>query len=114
VILVGDACTDDPEAAVLSIGDPRLRLEDLERNSGSAWRPNSYRSRRGDEQREYVRRIARRRTFVERELLAYTWLRLRRKPKMLPDLGPRPEVMPPGWQVTQWRRIRGLPEEPEG
>jgi glycosyltransferase involved in cell wall biosynthesis len=80
----------------------------------SAWRKDSYRLRRDDEQREYVRRIARERTFVERELLAHTWLRLRRPPKTLPDLGPTPEVVPPGWHVTQWRRIRGLPDEPAG
>jgi glycosyltransferase involved in cell wall biosynthesis len=80
----------------------------------SAWRKNSYRTRRDDEQREYVRRIARERTFVERELLAYAWLRLRRPPQTLPDLGPVPEVVPPGWHVTRWRRIRGLPDEPAG
>jgi len=78
----------------------------------SAMRKNSYRERRDDEQRRYVDRISRERAFVERDLLADPWLRLRRAPPSLPELDPVPKVVPPGWHVTQWRRVRGLPDEP--
>jgi hypothetical protein len=78
----------------------------------SAWRRDSYVTRRDDEQRAYAARIERKRFFVERELLAHVWLRLRRAPRALPELDPVPEVVPPGWHVRQYRRIRGLPEEP--
>ena len=78
----------------------------------SAMRRNSYRERQDDEQRRYVDRISRERAFVERDLLADPWLRLRRAPPSLPELDPVPKVVPPGWHVTQWRRVRGLPDEP--
>jgi glycosyltransferase involved in cell wall biosynthesis len=79
----------------------------------SSMRKNSYRERRDHEQREYVARILGERAFVEREVLAYLWLRLRRAPQSLPARDPVPEVVPPGWYVTQARRIRGLPDDPE-
>src|SRR3954470_19676461 len=41
VIVVGDACTDDSEAVVAAIGDPRVTWENLERNSGSQSAPNN-------------------------------------------------------------------------
>jgi glycosyltransferase involved in cell wall biosynthesis len=78
----------------------------------SAWRRDSYRLRRDDEQRLYAARIQRERMFVERELAAFVRLRITRPPKVLPELDPEPEVVPPGWHVSQLRRIRGLPEEP--
>ncbi len=74
----------------------------------SAWRRDSYRERRCDEQAEYVRRIQRESDFLEREIIdaavAYaqgkTWG---------PSLGvKRPRFTPPGWKVEQLRRIRGL------
>ena len=77
----------------------------------SAWRRDSYRLRRDDEQRAYLARMERERTFVERELLAYLLLRARRpSPAFLEPAAP--EVVPPGWLVTQLRRYRGLPDEP--
>jgi glycosyltransferase involved in cell wall biosynthesis len=78
----------------------------------AAWRKDSYKLRRDDEQRRYAARIQRERLFVERELAAYVWLRLRRPPQSLPELDPVPDVVPPGWHVRQWRRVRGLPDEP--
>jgi len=77
----------------------------------SGWRKDSYRLRRDDEQREYARRILRERTFVERELAAYFWLRLRRPPPSLPTSKPAPDVVPPGWRIREVRRIRGLPDD---
>jgi glycosyltransferase involved in cell wall biosynthesis len=78
----------------------------------SGWRKDSYRLRRDDEQRQYASRILRERTFVERELAAYLWLRLRRPPQSLPESEPVPDVVPPGWRIREARRIRGLPDEP--
>ena len=79
----------------------------------SAWRKDSYRLRRDDEQRAHLARIGRERAFVERELLAYLWLRARRPFPAFLDPGPTPEVVPPGWLVAQLRRYRGLPEDPD-
>jgi glycosyltransferase involved in cell wall biosynthesis len=79
----------------------------------SAWRKDSYRTRRDDEQRRYATRIQRERLFVERELAAYAWLRLKRGPRSFPAMDAVPDEVPPGWYVRQMRRFRGLPEEPE-
>jgi glycosyltransferase involved in cell wall biosynthesis len=80
----------------------------------SAWRPDSYRTGGDGEQRAYATRILRERTFVERELLSIVRLRAGRTAGSIPDVGPVPDVVPPGWWVTQWRRTRGLPDEPLG
>jgi glycosyltransferase involved in cell wall biosynthesis len=80
----------------------------------SAWRRDSYLLRRDDEQAAYALRIGRGRLVVERELAKWLWLRLSRAQPNLPLLDPVPAVIPPGWHVRQFRRIRGLPEEPEG
>jgi glycosyltransferase involved in cell wall biosynthesis len=74
----------------------------------SAWRRDSYRERRCDEQAEYVRRIRTEPDFLEREnidaAVAYeqgkTW-------------GPthgvnKPRFTPPGWDIEQNRRFRGV------
>jgi len=79
----------------------------------SAWRKDSYKLRRDDEQRLYAARIRRERLFVERELARFVWLRLRRPQQSLPTTDPVPEDLPAGWHVRQFRRIRGLPEDPE-
>jgi glycosyltransferase involved in cell wall biosynthesis len=78
----------------------------------SAWRKDSYRLRRDDEQRAYLRRITRERWFVERELIAYLRLRARRPSPAFLDHIAAPEVAPPGSLITQLRRYRGLPDEP--
>ena len=80
----------------------------------SAWRRDSYLTRRDDEQRLYVERILRERTLVERELLAFFWLRIRRAPQSLPAFDPVPDVVPPGWHVTQYRRVRASPTSLRG
>ena len=76
----------------------------------SAWRPNSYREKRSDEQAEYARRIPSEPDFVTRELVAvasaYALGRGADKVKM--QMPERPANAPPGWTVEQWRRIRGL------
>jgi glycosyltransferase involved in cell wall biosynthesis len=74
----------------------------------SAWRRDSYRDRRCDEQAEYARRIQTEPDFLQREIIdaavAYeqgkTW-------------GPshgvkRPRFAPPGWEIEQYRRFRGV------
>ena len=80
----------------------------------SAWRPGSYRLRRDDEQAGYAPRIAGERFLVERELAG--WMRARLGPGRvpLPDFDQGPTPLPPGWYVRQYRRVRGLPELPEG
>ena len=77
----------------------------------SAWRKDSYVTRRDDEQRRYASRIRRERLFVERELAAYVWARLRGSPPSLSTGEPVPDVVPPGWHVRQMRRARGLPDD---
>jgi glycosyltransferase involved in cell wall biosynthesis len=74
----------------------------------SAWRRDSYHERHCDEQADYARRIQREPDFLEREIIdvavAYeqgkTW-------------GPshgvkRPRFAPPGWEIEQLRRFRGV------
>jgi hypothetical protein len=41
VWVIGDACTDDSEAVVAAIGDPRFQWTNLARNSGSQSGPNN-------------------------------------------------------------------------
>ncbi len=75
----------------------------------SAWRKNSYIEKPSHEQAAYVRRIESERDFVDRELAALRLAQLR------PDRWPGhvfdtnlPYSVPPGWQVTQYRKARGL------
>jgi len=78
----------------------------------SAWRRDSYVTRRDDEQALYSRRLREERLLVERELGAWLRLRLSRRQPELPALDPVPDVVPPGWYVRQFRKVRGLAEEP--
>jgi glycosyltransferase involved in cell wall biosynthesis len=78
----------------------------------SAMRSSSYVERRSDEQAKLARRMRSERFFVERELAAWLWLRVRSPELHLPERDPLPEPVPPGWYVRQLRKIRGLPEEP--
>jgi Glycosyl transferase family 2 len=73
----------------------------------SAWRRNSYRERRSDEQAAYAARIAAEPDFLANELHAIlTSYVLERS---LPILhSPIPEDVPPGWHVRQSRIVRGL------
>lgn len=78
----------------------------------SAWRPNSYRDGRSDEQAEYVRRLRTEADFLERELLDIVTAYVLNKPHWPPNVKvpgvPSGQTEPPGWMVEQWRRIRGL------
>lgn len=77
----------------------------------SAWRRNSYRERRSDEQARYARRIQEEPQFVADELIAIlaSYVLERRLPILAVQV---PDDPPPGWFVQQSRRIRGL--EPDG
>jgi hypothetical protein len=81
----------------------------------SAHRPNSYVEKPSHEQASYIRQIAPQRGFVYRELAAVAPVLLKSlflpRTGRPPSLPPPPETLPLGWQVTQFRRIRGL--EPE-
>ncbi len=78
----------------------------------SAYRRNSYLEKPSHEQERYLRRIETERGFVERELGAVAFAVFRSLfvsiSKDLPQLPEPPDPLPPGWHVTQWRRIRGL------
>jgi hypothetical protein len=74
----------------------------------SALRRNSYVERRSDEQRLWSARIARERFFAVRELATTLWLLVRRPEIHLPEVPAPPANVPPGWLVTEWRRVRGL------
>jgi hypothetical protein len=41
LLVVGDHCTDDSEAVVNAIGDPRIRWFNLPQNAGHQWMPNN-------------------------------------------------------------------------
>jgi glycosyltransferase involved in cell wall biosynthesis len=73
----------------------------------SAWRKDSYVEKPSHEQAEYVRRIQRERGFIYRELLAVglSTVRGRKPPHLTPE---PPDPLPPGWSVTQYRKLRGL------
>lgn len=78
----------------------------------SAWRPNSYRDKRSDEQAEYARRIQSEPEFLNRELMDIVTAYVLNKPQWPPHIKlerlPAGQAEPPGWTVEQWRRIRGL------
>lgn len=82
----------------------------------SAWRPNSYRNGRSDEQAECVRRLQTDGDFLERELLDIVTAYVLNKPHWPPNVKvhgvPAGETQPPGWIVEQWRGIRGLDARP--
>jgi glycosyltransferase involved in cell wall biosynthesis len=73
----------------------------------SAWRRNSYIDKPFQQQLEYSDRIANERLFVYREGVRVLSSRVRRVPKPLKLPAP-PSPLPPGWHVTQWRKVRGL------
>jgi glycosyltransferase involved in cell wall biosynthesis len=74
----------------------------------SSLRRNSYRERPSHEQAEYTRRIATERGFVYRELAAMAKVHLLRRRPRYPEAVRPPDPIPPGWHVTQARRVRGL------
>jgi glycosyltransferase involved in cell wall biosynthesis len=72
-------------------------------------RRNSYRDKPSHEQQDYVRRIQTEPDFLDREWQAIRDASARGAGIQVPDMPPRPDPLPPGWIVDQWRRIRGLP-----
>lgn len=74
----------------------------------SAWRPNSYIEKPCDQQAEYVQRIKSESDFLYRELLEFVKITTLPLPRQYPEIPEPPNPMPPGWQTTQSRRIRGL------
>ncbi|PTL36659.1 hypothetical protein CLG94_02970 [Candidatus Methylomirabilis limnetica] len=76
----------------------------------SAWRRNSYQDKPSHEQAEYVRRIQEDQDFLVVELLEIAAAYALNRPRSPIAVPPEDVIdrMPPGWQVNQWRRIRGL------
>ncbi len=74
----------------------------------SAWRRDSYRERRCDEQAEYARRIQTEPDFLEREIIDTAVAYEQGKTDVLWLGVKRPRFTPPGWQIEQFRRIRGV------
>jgi glycosyltransferase involved in cell wall biosynthesis len=73
----------------------------------SPLRPNCYRDKPSHEQAEYVRRIRSEPNFMKNEwraIKADAVLGLR----IHSGIPEPPNPLPPGWMVSQWRRIRGL------
>ena len=80
----------------------------------SADRANSYRLKSAEEQVRHWDLIRHDREFLARELLGVIECQMvgAEPPKLAPE--PPPPVVPPGWQIEQWRRMRGLePMPPE-
>lgn len=74
----------------------------------SAWRPGSYALKPSHEQAAYAERMAREPDFRYRELLEVARVHVLGLPMRFPEVPPKPEPVPPGWDVRQSRRIRGL------
>lgn len=78
----------------------------------SAHRRNSYVEKPWHEQARYFRRSESEHGFVYRELAAVGVAQFRALfgsiARDIPRLPPPPDPLPPGWHVTQYRRIRGL------
>ena len=76
----------------------------------SAWRKNSYRERRSDEQAEYTQRMETEPDFLQREMtaIATAYALGKGEGDVVMNMPQKPKDAPPGWTVEQWRRIRGL------
>jgi glycosyltransferase involved in cell wall biosynthesis len=77
----------------------------------SAWRRDSYREKRCDEQAEYARRIQTEPDFLEREIIdtAVAYGERKTRIKVVPK---KPRFTPPGWRIEQLRRVRGVDARP--
>ncbi len=79
----------------------------------SAWRPNSYRERPSHEQAAYAAQIREDPNRLRyREVLTAARIALLGIPPAGIDVKPAPKDGPLGWEVGQWRRIRGLEPHP--
>jgi glycosyltransferase involved in cell wall biosynthesis len=76
----------------------------------SSWRRDSYRERRCDEQAEYARRIQEEPDFLKQE--ANDTASAYAQGKTWPSDVQKPSWGPPGWNVEQRRRFRGLDPRP--
>lgn len=74
----------------------------------SALRPNCYREKPCHEQAEYIRRIRSEKNFIKNERRAIKADAAFGAPFRVPGMPEPPNPLPPGWTMTQWRRIRGL------
>lgn len=74
----------------------------------SALRKNSYVEKPIQEQMDYLRRIRGNRWFMREEALRIANVHLRRIPMTAPVHPPPPDPHTPGWQVSQYRKFRGL------
>jgi glycosyltransferase involved in cell wall biosynthesis len=74
----------------------------------SAWRRDSYRERRCDEQADYLRRIQTEPDFLEREIIDVAVAYEQNKTWGLSHGVKRPRFVPPGWEIEQRRRFRGM------
>ena len=74
----------------------------------SALRKNCYIEKPWHEQKAYLERIRSEPWFLLKEMLAVAWVHLRRLPIEAPFFPPPPSPHTPGWQITQYRKMRGL------
>ena len=74
----------------------------------SALRKNCYVEKPCYEQAAYVARIESDRWFMLREALAIAKVHLLRLPMQMPDFPPPPNEEALGWEVSQYRKFRGL------
>jgi glycosyltransferase involved in cell wall biosynthesis len=74
----------------------------------SALRKNSYLERPCHEQAAYIARIESDRWFMFREALSIARIHWNRLPMSAPDFSPPPNADALGWEVSQFRKYRGL------
>ena len=75
----------------------------------SARRKNCYIEKPFHEQLDCIRRIENRPTWMLEEILATAWVHLRRLPvKNELVIPPPPDPHTPGWQISFYRKFRGL------
>ena len=75
---------------------------------GSALRKNSYIEKPCHEQAAYLARIEKQRWFMLKEAWDIAVVHYRRIPMAVPLISPPPEPDTPGWEVSQYRKFRGL------
>ena len=75
---------------------------------GSAYRKNSYIEKPSHEQAAYYQRIEKSRWFLLEESFAIAAVHYRRLPMLVPAMPTPPKPHTPGWEVSQFRKYRGL------
>jgi glycosyltransferase involved in cell wall biosynthesis len=74
----------------------------------STLRKNTYREKPCHEQAACTTHIERRRWFMLREAMRIARLHIFRPPVRTPEIAPPPAPHTPGWNVAQYRKVRGL------